>query len=113
MNVDDLLLAMIFGGTVLSVAYLRAQYRARLSYRTAERRDELRLCELYGLRSNPRDSSTGPSRRNTSAPIVQVPRSPDLDAMVVKNALPVRVRCVYRPSIAGQEPSATAFEVGQ
>ena len=59
MSVDDLLFTIIIGGVVLSIAYLRAQYMMRRSYRMYERGSELRLRELYATRSNAQGSLTG------------------------------------------------------
>jgi hypothetical protein len=47
MSIDDLLIAIIIGGVVLSGAYLRAQYAVRRRHRTTERSRESRLRELY------------------------------------------------------------------
>jgi len=52
MSIDDLLFTIIIGGVVLSIAYLRAQYMMRRSYRIFERGSELRLRELYATRPN-------------------------------------------------------------
>jgi hypothetical protein len=92
MSVDNLLLAIIIGGMMLSGAYLRAQYAAQRSYRIAERSNELRLRELYGIRSNTRDSPKDPER-----PVLQaVPRNAEPGAVVPRNPLQVHVRFVYR-----------------
>jgi hypothetical protein len=47
MSIDDLLIAIIIGGALLSGAYLRAQYAMRRRHRNTERRRESRLRELY------------------------------------------------------------------
>lgn len=47
MSIDDLLIAIIIGGALLSGAYLRAQYAMRRRHRSTERRRESRLRELY------------------------------------------------------------------
>ena len=62
MSVDDLLFTIILGGAVLSIAYLRAQYMMRRSYRIAERGSELRLRELYATRPKAQSSLKGPVR---------------------------------------------------
>lgn len=62
MSVDDLLFIIIIGGVVLSIAYLRAQYMMRRSYRIAERGSELRLRELYATRPNAQGSLKSPAR---------------------------------------------------
>jgi hypothetical protein len=59
MSIDDLLLAIIIAGFVLSGAYMRAQYATRRSNRTAERRNELRLSELM-LRRNSQQPQVRP-----------------------------------------------------
>ena len=67
MSVDDLLFTIIIGGVVLSIAYLRAQYMMRRSYRIAERGSELRLRELYAARPNAQGALKGPARSVASA----------------------------------------------
>jgi hypothetical protein len=61
MSIDDLLFTIIIGGVVLSIAYLRAQYMMRRSYRISERGTELRLRELYATRPNAQSSLKGPA----------------------------------------------------
>jgi hypothetical protein len=56
MGVDDLLFAIIIGGILLSVVYLKAQYGLRRSGRTADRGKELGLRELHATRSHAQDS---------------------------------------------------------
>ena len=63
MSVDDLLFTIIISGVVLSIAYMKAQYMMRRSYRISERGSELRLRELYATRPNPQGSLKGPARR--------------------------------------------------
>jgi hypothetical protein len=67
MSVDDLLFTIIISGVVLSIAYLKAQYMMRRSYRIAERGRELRLRELYATRPNARGSLKGAARPVPSA----------------------------------------------
>jgi hypothetical protein len=95
MSVDDLLFIVIIGGTVLAIVYLRAQYVMRRSYRIAERRNELRLRELYGTRPNTQGFLHEHAR----------PDSPAATPLVAPNAvlhrsLPVHVRFVYRVPVA-------------
>jgi hypothetical protein len=52
MSVDDLLLAIIIGGVVLSGAYLRSQYALQRNCRAAERRAESRLRDLFSAMQN-------------------------------------------------------------
>jgi hypothetical protein len=85
MGVDDILMAIIIGGILLSGIYLRAQYALRRSLRTAELRRELGLRELYGTRS-------------------KIPDPPKSAAALLRNSLPVRVRFAYRSPI----PECTA-----
>jgi hypothetical protein len=96
MSVDNLLLAIIIGGMMLSGAYLRAQYAEQRSYRIAERSNELRLRELYGIRSNTRDSPKDPERRVPQAAATRAPRNAEPGARVPRNPLQVHVRFVYR-----------------
>lgn len=98
MSVDDVLLVIIIAGMVLSGAYLRAQYTMRRRYRTAERRKELRLRELYH------------SRAETRVPRAAVSRNAVPDAMLLRNSLQVRVRFAYRSPAARREQGAKALE---
>jgi hypothetical protein len=104
MSVDDLLLAIIIGGTMLSGAYLRAQYAARRSYRIAERSNELRLRELYGTRSNTRGSPQDPERRVPQTAVTRTPRNAEPGAMVLRN--PVQAQVAARQTDAVWEPDA-------
>jgi hypothetical protein len=52
MSADDLLLAIIIGGAVLSGAYLRSQYALQRNYRAAERRAESQLRNLFRAMQN-------------------------------------------------------------
>jgi hypothetical protein len=95
MSVDDVLFIIIIGGMVLSIAYLRAQYVMRRSYRIAERGNELRLRDLYGTRPNTQGllhESARPGSR-AATPLV----SPNA---VLHRSLPVHVRLVYRVPVA-------------
>jgi hypothetical protein len=47
MSIDDLLFIIIIGGTVLSGAYLRAEYVSWRRYKAAERRRQASLARLY------------------------------------------------------------------
>jgi hypothetical protein len=85
MSVDDLLLAIIIGGMVLSGAYLRAQYAARRNYRMAERSNALLLRELYGTRSKTQDSAQGPDRRVPQATATRAPRNAASGALAPRN----------------------------
>jgi hypothetical protein len=85
MSVDDLLFTIIFGGVVLSIAYLRAQYVMRRSYRIAERGNELRLRELYASQSNTQGSLEGKPVSRAAAPQVSPNPAP-------QRSLPVHVR---------------------
>jgi hypothetical protein len=69
MSVDDLLFTIIIGGVVLSIAYLRAQYVMRRSYRIAELGNELRLRELYATRPNMQGPLRGRSISCAAAPV--------------------------------------------
>ena len=71
MSVDDLLFIIIFGGMLLAIAYLRAQYAMRRSHRIAERANMLRLRELYGTREKRRISAKAP---RTLSPALQRPQ---------------------------------------
>jgi hypothetical protein len=101
-SVDDLLLAMIIAGMALSGAYLRAQYATRRSNLTAERRNALELRKLYGRHSSTRDPTQGTEGRVVSCAMSPVGRHVAPGAAVLKNSLPVQVRCVYRSSIIGR-----------
>jgi hypothetical protein len=110
MSVDDFLFTIIIGGMVLSIAYLRAQYAMRRSYRIAERGSELRLRELYATRPNTQDPLKGPARPVSCAAVPQV--SPNA---VLHRSLPVHVRFVsYRVSLQGirKDPSSAAADEG-
>jgi hypothetical protein len=107
MSVDDLLLAMIIVGMALSGAYLRAQYATRRSYRTAERRNALQLSKLYGGHSSTRDPTQGTERRIVSCATSHAGRNVEAGTMVLKNSLPVRVRCVYRSPVVVRRRGST------
>jgi len=108
MSVDDLLFIIIIGGVVLSVAYLRAQYAVRRSNRIAERRYESRLRELYETRPN----TQGPLKVS-DRPIPGAPAPQILPNAVLRRALPVHVRFVYRTPVARRAHSAETSEAGR
>ena len=90
MSVDDLLFTVIIGGIALSIAYMRAQYLVRRSYRIAERESEMRLRALYETEPKaqyPLEGSAGPL---SGGPVAHA--SPNA---VLHSSLPVRVRFVY------------------
>jgi hypothetical protein len=98
MSVDDLLFATIIGGMVLSIAYMRAQYLVRRSYRIAEWESEVRLRELYGTQPKAQYPLKGSPRPLACGPVPHA--SPNA---VLHSSLPVRVRFVYArrlPAIA-------------
>jgi hypothetical protein len=95
MSVDDFLFILIIGGMVLAIAYLRAQYAVRRSYRIAEHANTLRLRELYGTRAKTQDLRTGPAKPVSSAAVPQM-----LPNAVLHRSLPVHVRFVYRAPAA-------------
>jgi hypothetical protein len=92
MSVDDLLFMIIIVGMVLSIAYLRAQYLMRRSYRIAERGAELRLRELYGTQPIAQCAHEDLQKPASRAVIPRA--SPD--AVPHRSSLPVHVRFVYR-----------------
>jgi hypothetical protein len=95
MSADDLLFLIIIGGMVLSIVYLRAQYLMRRSYRIAERGNELRLRELYGIRPNTQGLLHGSPRPDSrAAPPLNSPNA------VLHKCLPVHVRFTYRVPVA-------------
>lgn len=106
MSVDDLLFCMIFGGMLLSVAYLRDQYAMRRRYRIAERETELRLRELYGSRANAPDPLKHAPRPDSGAAVPPVFPNP-----VLNRSLPVHVRFVYRTPVAINQPRV-AYDPG-
>jgi hypothetical protein len=91
MSVDDFLFILIIGGMVLAIAYLRAQYAVRRSYRIAEHANTLRQRELYGTRAKTQDLRTGPA----SAAVPQM-----FPNAVLHRSLPVHVRFVCRAPAA-------------
>jgi hypothetical protein len=95
MGVDDILIAIIIGGMLLSGVYLRAQYATRRSLRTAELRKELGLRELYGTRLKTQDSPKNPEKGASDAVLDRVTRSTAPEAGLSRNSLPVRVRFAY------------------
>jgi hypothetical protein len=105
MSVDDLLFIIIFGGVVLSVAHLRAQYSVRRSNRIAELRYESRVRELYG---------TGPNRleplKGSDRPVPGGAAPQFLPNAVLLRALPIHVRFVYRAPSARRQHSAETSE---
>lgn len=100
MGVDDLLFAIIIGGMVLSIAYMRAQYEMRRSSRIAERASELLLRELYATRPNSQTPFKGPPA--SRAPIRQV-----FPNAVLHRSLPVHVRFAHH-----EYPSSAAPDEG-
>ena len=90
MSVDDLLFIIIFGGMLLAIAYLRAQYAMRRSHRIAERANTLRLRELYGTREKTQDLRKGAANPVSSAAAPQM-----FPNAVLHRSLPVHVRFVY------------------
>lgn len=95
MSVDDFLFILIIGGTVLAIAYLRAQYAVRRSYRIAEHANTLRQRELYGTRAKTQDLRTGPAKPVSGAAEPQV-----FPNAVLHRSLPVHVRFVCRAPAA-------------
>ena len=95
MSVDDFLFVLIIGGMVLAIAYLRAQYAVRRSYRIAEHANTLRQRELYGTRAKTQDPRAGPANPVSSAAVPQM-----LPNAVLHRSLPVQVRFVYRARAA-------------
>ena len=90
MSVDDLLFAVIIGGMALSIAYMRAQYLVRRSYRIAARESEMRLRELFGTQPRAQHPLKGSAKPLSGGPVPHAAPNAALHS-----SLPVRVRFVY------------------